>query len=166
MASTAFQGNPVNTIGDVPAPGAPLPNFSLTDAGLGEITKADLAGKRVVFNIFPSVDTPVCAASVRKFNELASNLDNTVVLCVSADLPFAQGRFCGSEGLTNVQNASSFRSDFGKVFGVGLNEGAFAGLLARAVVVADENGNVLHTELVSDIVNEPNYDAAIAALKK
>lgn len=166
MAKTAFQGNPVNTVGEVPAPGSSLPAFTLANAGLGELSNADLAGKRVVFNIFPSVDTPVCAASVRKFNELASSLDNTVVLCVSADLPFAQGRFCGSEGLENVQNASSFRSDFGKVFGVGLNEGAFAGLLARAVVVADENGKVLHTELVSDIVNEPNYDAAVAALKK
>jgi thiol peroxidase len=130
MAKTAFQGNPVNTAGDVPAPGSSLPSFTLTNAGLGEISNSDLAGKRVVFNIFPSVDTPVCAASVRKFNELASTLDNTVV------------------------------------FGVGLNEGAFAGLLARAVVVADENGKVLHTELVSDIVNEPNYDAAVAALKK
>ena len=165
MAKTAFQGNPVNTVGDVPAPGSSLPNFSLTDGTLKDIGNADLAGKRVVFNIFPSIDTPVCAASVRKFNELASTLDNTVVLCVSADLPFAQGRFCGSEGISNVQNASSFRSDFGKAFGVGLNEGAFTGLLARAVVVADENGKVLHTELVSDISHEPNYDAAIAALK-
>lgn len=166
MAKTAFQGNPVNTVGDVPAPGNSLPNFSLTDGTLKDIGNADLAGKRVVFNIFPSIDTPVCATSVRKFNELASTLDNTVVLCVSADLPFAQGRFCGSEGISNVQNASSFRSDFGKAFGVGLNEGAFTGLLARAVVVADENGKVLHTELVSDISHEPNYDAAIAALKK
>jgi thiol peroxidase len=118
-----------------------------------------------VFNIFPSVDTPTCATSVRTFNQLASSLDNTVVYCVSADLPFAQGRFCGSEGLSNVQNASSFRTDFGSVFGVGLNEGAFSGLLARAVVVVDENGKVLHTELVSDIANEPNYDAAINSLK-
>ena len=166
MAKTAFQGNPVNTVGDVPAPGSSLPTFTLTDGTLKDISNADLAGKRVVFNIFPSIDTPVCATSVRKFNELASTLDNTVVLCVSADLPFAQGRFCGSEGISNVQNASSFRSDFGKVFGVGLNEGAFTGLLARAVVVADENGKVLHTELVSDISHEPNYEAAIAALKK
>lgn len=166
MAKTAFQGNPVNTVGDVPTPGNSLPAFTLTDGTLKDISNADLAGKRVVFNIFPSIDTPVCATSVRKFNELASTLDNTVVLCVSADLPFAQGRFCGSEGISNVQNASSFRSDFGKAFGVGLNEGAFTGLLARAVVVADENGKVLHTELVSDISHEPNYDAAIAALKK
>jgi thioredoxin-dependent peroxiredoxin len=165
MAQTSFGGTPVNTVGDLPAPGQTLPSFTLTGSTLSEFGNTDVSGTRVVFNIFPSVDTPTCAASVRKFNELASGLDNTVVYCVSADLPFAQGRFCGSEGLENVKNASSFRSDFGKTFGVGLNEGAFAGLLARAVVVADENGKVLHTELVSDIANEPNYDAAINALK-
>jgi thioredoxin-dependent peroxiredoxin len=165
MAQTSFGGTPVNTFGDLPVPGQTLPSFTLTGSTLSEFGNTDVAGTRVVFNIFPSVDTPTCAASVRKFNELASSLDNTVVYCVSADLPFAQGRFCGSEGLENVKNASSFRSDFGKTFGVGLNEGAFAGLLARAVVVADENGTVLHTELVSDIANEPNYDAAINALK-
>jgi thiol peroxidase len=165
MAQTSFGGTPVNTVGNLPAPGQTLPSFTLTGSTLSEFGNTDVAGTRVVFNIFPSVDTPTCAASVRKFNELASSLDNTVVYCVSADLPFAQGRFCGSEGLENVKNASSFRSDFGKTFGVGLNEGAFAGLLARAVVVADENGKVLHTELVSDIANEPNYDAAINALK-
>jgi thiol peroxidase len=165
MAQTSFGGTPVNTVGDLPAPGQTLPTFTLTGNTLSEFGNADVSGARVIFNIFPSVDTPTCASSVRKFNELASGLDNTVVYCVSADLPFAQGRFCGSEGLENVKNASSFRSDFGKVFGVGLNEGAFAGLLARAVVVADENGKVLHTELVSDIANEPNYDAALNALK-
>jgi thiol peroxidase len=165
MAQTSFGGTPVNTVGNLPAPGQTLPSFTLTGSTLSEFGNTEVAGTRVVFNIFPSVDTPTCAASVRKFNELASSLDNTVVYCVSADLPFAQGRFCGSEGLENVKNASSFRSDFGKTFGVGLNEGAFAGLLARAVVVADENGKVLHTELVSDIANEPNYDAAINALK-
>ena len=165
MAQTSFGGNPVNTVGDLPAPGQSLPSFALTAGNLQEIGNADLAGKRVIFNIFPSVDTPVCATSVRKFNELANSLDNTIVYCVSADLPFAQGRFCGSEGLAHFQNASSFRTDFGKAFGVGLNEGAFAGLLARAVVVADETGKVLHTELVADIGSEPNYDAAISALK-
>jgi thiol peroxidase len=164
MAQTAFGGNPVNTVGDLPAPGAQLPSYTLTGANLADFDHSSLAGKRVVFNIFPSVDTPVCANSVRKFNELANGLDNTVVVCVSADLPFAQGRFCGSEGLANVQNASSFRTDFGSAFGVGMNEGAFAGLLARAVVVADENGRVLHTELVPEIGQEPDYDAAIAAL--
>ena len=165
MAQTAFGGNPVNTSGDLPVPGKPLPSFSLTGANLQDFGNADVAGKRVIFNIFPSVDTQVCATSVRKFNELANGLDNTVVYCVSADLPFAQGRFCGAEGLTNVQNASSFRGGFGRAFGVQLEEGAFNGLLARAVVVADENGNVLHTELVPEIGQEPNYDAAVAALK-
>ena len=165
MAQTSFGGTPVNTVGDLPAPGASLPSFTLTAANLQDFSNADLAGKRVVFNIFPSVDTPTCAQSVRRFNEIASSLDNTVVYCVSNDLPFAQGRFCGSEGLGNVQNASGFRGGFGISFGVLLNEGAFNGLLARAVVVADEKGNVLHTELVSDIANEPNYDAAISALK-
>ena len=165
MAQTAFGGSPVNTSGDLPAPGASLPSFTLTGANLQDFSNSDVAGKRVIFNIFPSVDTPVCASSVRKFNELASSLDNTVVYCVSADLPFAQSRFCGSEGLSNVQNASSFRGGFGEAFGVQLNEGAFNGLLARAVVVADESGKVLHTELVPEIGQEPNYDAAISALK-
>ena len=165
MAQTSFGGTPVNTVGDLPAPGQTLPSFTLTGGNLQDFSNADVAGKRVIFNIFPSVDTPTCAQSVRQFNKLASSLDNTVVYCVSADLPFAQGRFCGSEGLTNVQNASAFRGGFGNQFGVLLNEGAFTGLLARAVVVADEKGNVLHTELVSDIANEPNYDAAIKVLK-
>ena len=164
MATTHFGGNPVHTSGDLPAEGAPLPAFTLTDAKLSEFGNADLAGTRVIFNIFPSVDTPTCAASVRKFNELANGLENTVVLCVSADLPFAQNRFCGSEGLSNVRNASSFRTDFGKAFGVALNEGAFTGLLARAVIVADEKGNVVHSQLVPEIGSEPDYDAAIAAL--
>lgn len=165
MAQTSFGGNPVNTNGDLPAPGASLPAFSLTGGNLQDFGNSDVAGKRVIFNIFPSVDTPVCATSVRKFNELAASLDNTVVYCVSADLPFAQGRFCGAEGISNVQTASSFRGGFGEAFGVQLNEGAFKGLLARAVVVADEKGNVLHTELVDNIGSEPNYDAAIDALK-
>ena len=166
MAQTSFGGNPVHTSGDLPAPGQTLPLFSLTGANLQDFSNDALAGKRVIFNIFPSVDTPVCASSVRKFNELASSLDNTEVYCVSADLPFAQNRFCGAEGLDKVHNASSFRTNFGTAFGVQLNEGAFGGLLARAVVVADENGKVLHTELVADIGTEPNYDAALAALKK
>jgi thiol peroxidase len=165
MAQTAFGGNPVNTSGDLPTPGAALPSFTLTGANLQDFSNADVAGKRVIFNIFPSVDTQVCATSVRKFNELASSLDNTVVYCISADLPFAQSRFCGAEGLSNVQNASSFRGGFGEAFGVQLKEGAFNGLLARAVVVADESGKVLHTELVPEIGQEPNYDAAISALK-
>lgn len=164
MAQTSFGGTPVNTVGDLPQPGQTLPSFTLTAANLQDFGNNDVAGKRVIFNIFPSVDTPTCAQSVRRFNEIASSLDNTVVYCISADLPFAQGRFCGSEGLTNVQNASSFRGGFGDAFGVRLNEGAFNGLLARAVVVADEKGNVLHTELVADIGSEPNYEAAVQVL--
>jgi len=163
MAQTALGGNTVNTVGDLPSVGS-SPSFSLTKGDLSEVTPADYAGKRVILNIFPSVDTPTCAKSVRTFNERATSLDNTVVLCVSADLPFAQGRFCGAEGLENVQTASSFRSDFGKEFGVGLADGKLSGLLARAVVVLDEQGKVTYTELVPEIANEPDYDSAVAAL--
>jgi thiol peroxidase len=163
MAHTALGGNPVNTVGDLPSVGS-SPSFTLTKGDLSEVTPADYAGKRVILNIFPSVDTPTCATSVRTFNQRAAGLDNTVVLCVSADLPFAQGRFCGAEGIENVQTASSFRSDFGNAFGVTLADGKLNGLLARAVVVLDESGKVTYTELVPEIANEPNYDAAIAAL--
>ncbi|MBU6315536.1 MAG: thiol peroxidase, partial [Acidobacteria bacterium] len=123
MAQVTLGGNPVHTVGELPAVGQQAPSFSVTAGDLSDVTGADFAGKRVVLNIFPSVDTPVCAASVRKFNELASGLDNTVVLCVSADLPMAQKRFCGGEGLENVSTASTFRSDFGTAFGVELGEG-------------------------------------------
>jgi thiol peroxidase len=163
MAQTALGGNPVNTVGDLPEIGS-TPSFTLTKGDLSDVTPADYAGKKVVLNIFPSVDTPTCATSVRKFNERASSLDNTVVLCVSADLPFAQGRFCGAEGLSNVETASSFRTDFGQSFGVALADGKLAGLLARAVVVLDESGTVTYTQLVPEIAIEPDYDAAIAAL--
>jgi thioredoxin-dependent peroxiredoxin len=166
MSTVTLGGNPVNTSGSLPAVGSAAPAFTLTKGDLAPLTNADLAGKRVVLNIFPSVDTPTCAASVRKFNEAASSLDNAVVVCVSADLPFAQGRFCGAEGLSNVTTASSFRSaDFGSVYGVTLTDSVLQGLLARAVVVIDEAGKVTHTELVSEIANEPNYDAALAVLK-
>ena len=158
-------GNPVSVSGKLPAKGKLLPKFSLTTSALQDITNKDLAGKRVIFNIFPSIDTPTCATSTRKFNEIAASLQNTEVYCVSADLPFAQGRFCGTEGLTNVKTASSFRSNFGAAFGVNLTTSVFKGVLARAVVVADEKGKVLHTELVSEIASEPNYDAAINSLR-
>ncbi len=135
-------------------------------AGLADKTLASFAGKRKVLNIFPSVDTPTCATSVRKFNTQANDLSNAVVLCISADLPFAQARFCGSEGLENVQNLSSFRSaDFARNYGVAVADGPLAGLTARAVVVLDENDKVLHSELVAEIGSEPNYDAALAVLK-
>lgn len=165
MATITLGGNPVNTNGSLPATAAPAPSFTLVKDDLSEVTNKDLVGKRVVLNIFPSVDTPTCAKSVRKFNELAAAMNNTVVLCVSADLPFAQKRFCGAEGISNVQNASSFRTDFGATFGVNIVDGALKGLLARAVVVLDESGKVAHTELVGEIAHEPNYDAALAALK-
>ena len=164
MAETKLGGNPVHTVGELPSVGSPAPSFSLTKGDLSQVGIEDYSGKRVVLNIFPSIDTPTCAASVRRFNELASSLDNTVVLNVSADLPFAQGRFCGSEGLSNVENASTFRSDFGQAYGVTLADGRLAGLMARSVVVVDENGTVTHTQLVPEIAQEPDYDSAIAAL--
>jgi len=163
MAQTALGGNVVNTVGELPAVGS-TPSFTLTKGDLSEVTTGDFAGKRLVMNIFPSIDTPTCAKSVRTFNERAAALDNTVVLNVSADLPFAQGRFCGAEGISNVENASAFRSDFGDTWGVKLADGRLAGLFARAVVVLDEDGKVVHTQLVPEIANEPDYDAAIGAL--
>ncbi len=165
MAQTALQGNPVSTSGDLPAVGSAAPQFTLTNVDLGPVSSADFAGKRVVLNIFPSIDTGTCATSVRTFNERASSLDNTAVLCVSADLPFAHGRFCGAEGIENVATASTFKNpEFLSAFGVGMVDGPLEGLCARAVVVLDESGSVLHQQLVDEIVDEPDYDAAIAAL--
>ena len=158
-------GNPVSVSGKLPTKGKLAPKFSLTTSALQDISNKDLVGKRVIFNIFPSIDTPTCATSTRKFNEIASSLANTEIYCVSADLPFAQGRFCGSEGLTNVKTASSFRTNFAAAFGVKLTSSVLKGVLARAVVVIDEKGKVLHTELVGEIASEPNYDAAINSLK-
>jgi thiol peroxidase len=164
MTQVTLGGNPVNTVGNLPEIGTKAPDFALTGSDLGEITAAAFAGKKLVLNIFPSVDTATCAQSVRHFNEAAASLDNTVVLCISADLPFAQARFCGAEGLTNVQTGSTFRSNFGQAYGVTLADSAFSGLLARAVIVLDEHGTVVHTELVPEIANEPNYDDALSAL--
>lgn len=163
MATTAFKGNPVNTVGELPAAGAQAPSFDLVGEGLSALTSGDLSG-RVVLNIFPSIDTGVCAASVRKFNELAASLDNTTVVNVSKDLPFAQARFCGAEGIDKVKVGSAFRSSFGEDFGVTMADGPMAGLLARSVVVLDADGKVLHTELVPEITQEPDYDAAVKAL--
>ncbi len=164
MAEVTLGGNPVNTSGDLPAVGSAAPAFTLTGADLGDISSADLVGKNVVLNIFPSVDTPTCATSVRTFNERAADLDDTVVLCVSADLPFAQGRFCGAEGIANVKTASTFKSSFGADYGVNLVDGKLEGVLARAVVVIGPDGNVTHTELVAEIAHEPDYDAALGAI--
>ena len=164
MATTAFKGNPVQTVGDLPAVGQQAPDFLLVGEGLSDVTRTDQAGKRVVLNIFPSLDTGVCAASVKKFNELAAGLDNTTVINVSADLPFAQARFCGAEGIENVAVGSGFRSDFGETYGVKMVDGPLAGLYARSVVILDTDGNVTYTQLVDEITTEPDYDAAVAAL--
>jgi thiol peroxidase len=164
MAEVTLGGNPVHTSGDLPAVGAAAPAYSLVGADLSEYDASEFAGKNVILNIFPSIDTPTCATSVRQFNERAAGMDDTVVLCVSADLPFAMGRFCGAEGIENVKVGSTFRSDFGADYGVTLTDGKLQGVLARAVVVIGPDGNVKHTELVSEIALEPNYDAALAAL--
>jgi thiol peroxidase len=164
-STVTLGGNPVKTNGSLPKVGAKVPAFSMTTGTLSEIGPKDLRGKRVILNIFPSIDTPTCATSTRKFNEFVGTLPNTEVWCVSADLPFAQGRFCGAEGLSNVKTASSFRTNFGSAFGVTLTSGVLKGILARAVVVLDESGVVTHAELVPEIANEPNYEAALKALR-
>lgn len=164
MATTALGGTPAHTVGELPAVGSPAPSYTLADAALADVTNADTAGRRTVLNIFPSVGTGVCAAAMRRFNELASGLDDATVLCVSNDLPFALAGFCGAEGLDNVQVASAFRSDFGITYGVLLTDGKFEGLLARSVVVVDADGTVSYTQLVPEISQEPDYDAVLAAL--
>ncbi len=162
MATTALGGNPATTIGELPAIGSAAPAFTLTRSDFSEVSLT--TGTRKVLNIFPSVDTGVCGASVRKFNELAAGLDNTEVFCISVDLPFAQARFCGAEGIDNVIAASAYKSSFGTDYGVLLLDSKFEQLLARSVVVLDTDGTVLYTELVPEISTEPDYDAAIAAL--
>ncbi|WP_030062127.1 thiol peroxidase [Streptomyces novaecaesareae] len=165
MAQVTLKGNPVQVGGALPAAGAQAPGFTLVGAGLADTSLQDFAGRRKVLNIFPSIDTPTCATSVRTFNAQAGALDNTVVLCISADLPFAQARFCGAEGLDNVKTLSTLRGrDFHDTYGVAINDGPLAGLTARAVIVLDENDTVLHTELVSEIADEPDYQAALDAL--
>ncbi len=165
MAKITFKGSPVETAGDLPRVGAEAPEFSLVKTDLSEVSLADYKGKKVVLNIFPSVDTGVCAASVRKFNAEASKMDNTVVLCISRDLPFAHDRFCGAEGLTDVISLSEYKDEvFSQNYGVKMVDGPLAGLLSRAVVVVDESGKVLHSEQVDDIVHEPDYEAAMKVL--
>ncbi|MEA4981181.1 MAG: thiol peroxidase [Paludibacter sp.] len=159
MATVTFKGNEVKTSGQLPAVGTQAPDFKLVGSGLNEISLADFKGKRVVLNIFPSIDTGVCATSVRKFNQWASNQDNTVVICVSKDLPFASGRFCGAEGLEKVITASDFRyNNFATDYGVLMTDGPLAGLMARSVVALDENGKVIYKQLVPEITQEPEYD--------
>ena len=166
MATVTLGGNPVNVAGNFPKRGDTIPDFSLTGGDLKDVSLKDYAGKRKVLNIVPSLDTPTCQTSTRKFNEKASSLTNTVVLVVAADLPFAMKRFCGAEGLNNVVTLSTMRGrDFHTKYGVDIADGPLKGLTARGVVVVDENNKVLHSELVSEIKQEPNYDAALAVLK-
>jgi thiol peroxidase len=165
MASITLKGNAVTTVGELPANGSAAPSFSAVKTDLSNCSLADLSGKKVILNIFPSIDTGVCATSTRRFNEAAASLENTVVICVSADLPFALGRFCGAEGIENAIPVSTFRNpEFGTDYGVTIADGALAGLLSRAVVVIDESGNVSYSEQVPEITQEPDYDAALAAL--
>ncbi len=161
-----FQGNPVAVAGQIPQAGNKAEAFTLVAKDLSDVALSQFAGKRKVLNIFPSIDTGVCAASVRKFNQLATDMDNTVVLCVSADLPFAQSRFCGAEGLSNVVTLSTLRNpEFQQAYGVGIAEGALKGLTARAVVVLNEKDEVVFSQLVNEITNEPDYAAALEALQ-
>jgi thiol peroxidase len=164
MATVTLQGNPFETAGALPAIGSAAPDFTLVKTDLSEAKLADYTGSRLILNIFPSVDTGTCATSVRTFNKQASELDNTKVLCVSADLPFALARFCGAEGIENVGTGSSFRGSFGADYGVDFTTGPLSGLLSRSVVVIDEGGEVVYTEQVAETADEPNYAAAIAVL--
>ncbi len=165
MAQITLQGNPINTNSDLPAVGSNIIDFTLTKNNLSSASLADFKGKRLILNIFPSVDTGTCAASVRNFNKEAATMDNTAVLCISQDLPFAQARFCGAEGIENVTMLSGFRNpEFADNYGVKIVDAPMNGLCARAIVVVDENGVITHTELVSEVINEPNYEAALAVL--
>lgn len=165
MADITFQGDPITTVGNLPEKGAQAPAFTLVGTDLSDVELKNFAGKQLVINIFPSIDTGVCQASVRAFNEKAGGCDNTVVLNVSKDLPFAQERFCAAEGIDNVVSASAFRSSFGEDYGVTMTAGPLEGLLSRAVVVVDADGSVVYTEQVPEIGQEPDYEAALGALK-
>lgn len=165
MASITLKGNPINTSGNLPKVGEKAPNFSLAGVDLSRKTLADFAGNKLILNIFPSVDTGTCATSVRNFNKKASELDNTKVLCISRDLPFAQARFCGAEGIENVVMLSDFATgDFGKDYGLEIENGPLSNLHSRCIVIINENGNIVYNEQVSEIVNEPNYEEALKAL--
>jgi len=162
MSTTKFKGTDVHTNGELPVVGSQAPDFVLVNGSLQEIHLSDFKGKKVLLNIFPSLDTATCATSVRKFNKWVSEKENTVVICISKDLPFAQGRFCGAEGLENVITASDFRyNSFATDYGVLLTDGVLQGLMSRSVVAVDENGKVLYNELVSEITNEPNYEISV-----
>jgi thiol peroxidase len=166
MAQVTLKGDPVQTVGNLPAKGDSAPGFTLVDKELNEVSLADYAGQKVVLNIFPSVDTPTCAMSVRRFNADIEKRPNAVAVCASMDLPFAHARFCGAEGLERVVSASAFRNaEFGRDYGVTITDGPLKGLFARAVVVVDENGRVAYTQLVPEIADEPDYEAALQALQ-
>lgn len=164
MATVTLKGNPLETVGNLPAVGSQAPQFTLVKQDLSEVSLNDYRGKNLVLNIFPSIDTPTCAMSVRTFNQKAAELHNTQVLCVSMDLPFALGRFCGAEGIDKVAAASGFRSTFGKDYGLTFASGPVKGLYSRSIVVVDANGKVVYTEQVKETAQEPNYEAALKAL--
>jgi thioredoxin-dependent peroxiredoxin len=165
MAKITFKGNPVNTSGNLPAKGTDAPDFTLVKSGLSNLKLSELKGKKVILSISPSLDTSVCATSARKFNKLAAGINNVVVLAITRDLPFAAGRFCTTEGITNVISLSGFRDrGFGKSYGIELLDGPFEGLYARGIVVINEKGKVVYNQLVPEIATEPDYDAALAAL--
>lgn len=163
MAQITLGGNPIHTSGNLPEVGSTAPMFTLVDTGMKDVSLSDFSGRKIL-NIFPSIDTGVCAKSVRTFNELAAKLENVSVLCISNDLPFAMKRFCGAEGIENVTSLSGFRSDFATAYGLRIEDGGFAGLMARAVVVLDENNKVIYEQLVPEIAQEPNYDGALSSL--
>ncbi len=165
MATVTLDGNPSQTCGELPAEGAKAPDFKLTDKKLKDRSLSDFEGQRKVLNIVPSLETPVCSAQARRFNEEAASLENTAVLAVSADLPFAQGRFCQTEGIEGLKTLSTVRSEFPREYGVRIEDGPFAGLCARAVLVLDSDNTVLHSQLVSEIGQEPDYNAALASLR-
>ncbi|NOZ22883.1 MAG: thiol peroxidase [Planctomycetes bacterium] len=165
MAGITLKGNPIHTIGELPAVGSEAPDFALINGNLEEVTLTSLGSTRKVLNVFPSIDTPVCAMSVRKFNEEAAKLDNTVVLNISADLPFAQQRFCGAEGIENAQTLSCFRSPFPEDYGLLIVDGPIAGLCSRCVIILDGDNKVIYTEQVAEIAEEPDYEKALSALK-
>jgi thiol peroxidase len=165
MATITLKGNAINTVGQLPAVGSTLPSFTLVKTDLSEASLSDFAGKKIVLNVFPSLDTAVCASSVRRFNQEAASLGDTIVLCISADLPFAHSRFCVAEGLERVVPLSIFRSpEFGQSYGLTIADGPLRGLMSRAVIVADATGKVLYAEQVPEIVQEPDYAKALAAL--
>ncbi|WP_417431864.1 thiol peroxidase [Halpernia sp.] len=166
QSTVLMGGKPIHIVGTLPKTGEKAPDFSLTDNKMQQKSLADFKGKYVLLNIFPSVDTGVCSASVRHFNEDAAKLPNTAVLCISKDLPFAQKRFCGAEGIENVTMLSDFRSDFGEKYGVKIADSAMKGLLSRVVVIINPEGKIIYEEQVSDIAHEPNYEAAIAAINR